>query len=94
MREKYGKFYADWYDEDGRRHTKALDTKLEAKQFKKEREAEILLRKKARASASKPTATAQLRSTAKRGRMVGARTRTSSSRANSRTRPATRRSRR
>jgi hypothetical protein len=32
MREKYGKFYADWYDESGARHTKALATKQEAKQ--------------------------------------------------------------
>ena len=94
MREKYGKFYADWYDESGARHTKALSTKQEAKQFKKEREAEVLLRKKARASVSKPNATGRLRSTAKRGRKAGARTRTNSSRASSRTRPATRHSRR
>lgn len=97
MREKYGKFYADWYDENGARHTKALPTKQEARQFKREREAEILLTKKARASASKPNTAArsrraQSRSIARRGRKAGAHTRTNSSRVSSRRLPATHRS--
>ena len=99
MREKYGKFYADWYDENGARHTKALLTKQEARQFKREREAEILLAKKARASASKPNTAVRSRrvrsrSTARRGRKAEAHTQTNSSRVSSRRLPATRRSRR
>jgi hypothetical protein len=30
MRNKYGKFYADWRDEHGRRHMKACKTKRAA----------------------------------------------------------------
>jgi hypothetical protein len=33
MRAKYGKFYADWRDEKGKRHMKAFGTRKEAARF-------------------------------------------------------------
>ena len=76
MREKYGKFYADWRDETGTRHMRAFASRNEAQRFQNDRRAETRLRKKAQASA-------MLLNTLKRGRRVGAAMLTSSSRRNS-----------
>jgi len=35
MQKKYGKFYADWDDEHGKRHRKALPTKKRALKFQR-----------------------------------------------------------
>jgi hypothetical protein len=39
MLKKYGKFYADWYTRDGKRHRRAFPTKREALAFTRKQQA-------------------------------------------------------
>ncbi|MGH9775297.1 MAG: hypothetical protein ACRD50_10165 [Candidatus Acidiferrales bacterium] len=45
MMKKYGKFYADWTDDKGRRHRKALPTKRAALDYQRRRRLETAAKK-------------------------------------------------
>lgn len=45
MQHKYGKWYADWDDEHGKRHRKALPTKKAARQFQAKMRNEVAAKK-------------------------------------------------
>jgi ferric-dicitrate binding protein FerR (iron transport regulator) len=54
MWKKYGKYFADWYDERGKRHRRAFDTAGAAKRHSKKMAAEARLRKNAPRPATPP----------------------------------------
>lgn len=58
MKVKFGKFYADWRDEHGRRHAKAFKLKKSAEAFAKKMRAEAAAKK---AQASAPSRRSRIR---------------------------------
>jgi hypothetical protein len=54
MQRKYGKWYADWDDANGKRHRKAFDTKKQALRYQTRMRSDVTA-KKARASAQSAT---------------------------------------
>jgi hypothetical protein len=55
MLKKYGKFYADWDDEHGKRHRKAFRAKKAALQFQAKRRNEVAAKKARPTRVSRPS---------------------------------------
>jgi len=56
MLRKYGKFYADWKDDKGRRRRKAFPTKFGAARYQAKMQGEVIAKKAPRSAASGPSA--------------------------------------